>query len=115
MANVTQLAATRLATYGTLAPGRVNNHHLADLEGYWRQGTVKGRLVEAGWGAKLGFPGLILDPLGQAVDVHLFESPDLPDHWPRLDAFEGEGYRRVVTQVYTRDGDLEAFIYVIEI
>ena len=56
MANAMILAETRLATYGTLAPGRVNNHHLADLGGFWRQGTVTGRLVEAGWGAKLGFP-----------------------------------------------------------
>ncbi|MDJ0611737.1 MAG: gamma-glutamylcyclotransferase [Kiloniellales bacterium] len=114
MANAMILAETRLATYGTLAPGRVNNHHLADLGGFWRQGTVTGRLVEAGWGAKLGFPGLILDPLGHAIEVHLFESPDLPAHWPRLDAFEGEGYRRVVTLVCTLDGDLDASIYVIE-
>ncbi len=104
----------RLATYGTLAPGRVNSHQLAELEGVWRQGTVTGRLVEAGWGAKLGFPGLILDSAGDAVAVHLFESPQLPGHWPRLDTFEGDGYRRVVVEVRTSDGDLEAWIYVIE-
>ena len=107
-------AETRLATYGTLAPGRVNEHQLAELEGFWRQATVKGRLVELGWGAKLGFPGLILDPAGQEVDVHVFESPDLPDHWPRLDAFEGAGYRRVITQALTEDGDLDVSIYVID-
>ncbi len=103
-----------LATYGTLAPGRVNNDRLADLEGSWRQGTVRGRLVEAGWGAKLGYPGLVLDPLGQSIEVHVFESSDLPDHWARLDAFEGAGYRRVVTQVSTLDGDQDAWIYVVE-
>jgi gamma-glutamylcyclotransferase (GGCT)/AIG2-like uncharacterized protein YtfP len=74
---------------------------------------VRGRLVEAGWGAALGFPGLILDPLGSAVAVHLFESEDLPGHWARLDAFEGAGYRRAATQVYTADGGLDAWIYVI--
>ena len=84
-------AETRLATYGTLAPGRVNNHQLADLSGRWLQGTVRGRLVEAGWGADLGYPGLILDPSGPPVEVYVFESPDLPGHWPRLDAFEGTG------------------------
>ena len=104
---------TRFATYGTLAPGRVNHHQLAGLKGRWRQGTVRGRLVDAGWGAALGYPGLVLDPLGPVVEVHLFESSDLPDHWPRLDAFEGTGYRRVVTQVRTADGDLDAWIYVI--
>ncbi len=113
MANAKTAADTRLATYGTQAPGRVNSHQLVDLDGFWRQGTVRGRLIEAGWGAKLGFPGLILDPAGQPVEVHLFESPELPEHWLRLDAFEGAGYRRVVAQVCTSDGDLEAWIYVI--
>lgn len=107
-------AQTRLATYGTLAPGRVNHHHLADLKGRWLKGTVRGKLMEAGWGAELGFPGLNLDPLGDVIEVYILESPDLPSHWPRLDAFEGEGYRRVVTQASTPDGDLEISIYEID-
>ena len=115
MANTEKPADSRLATYGTLAPGRVNSHQLADLEGNWRQGTVRGRLVEAGWGAKLGYPGLILDPSGHVIEVHIFESPELLNHWPRLDAFEGAGYRRVVAQVSTMDGDLDAWIYVIDV
>jgi gamma-glutamylcyclotransferase (GGCT)/AIG2-like uncharacterized protein YtfP len=104
---------TRFATYGTLAPGRLNHHHLAGLQGRWQRGTVRGRLVDAGWGAALGYPGLVLDPQGPVVEVHLFESPELPDHWSRLDAFEGTGYRRVVAQVRTTDGELEAWIYVV--
>jgi gamma-glutamylcyclotransferase (GGCT)/AIG2-like uncharacterized protein YtfP len=115
MADAMDLATTRLATYGTLAPGRVNNGQLSKLSGYWCQGTVRGRLVEAGWGAKLGFLGLILDTSGDAIEVHVFESADLPSHWPRLDAFEGEGYRRVVTQASTQDGDLAVSIYVIDV
>ena len=106
---------TRFAPYGTLAPGRVNHHQLAGLKGRWQQGTVRGRLVDAGWGAALGYPGLVLDPLGRVVEVHLFESLKLPDHWSRLDAFEGTGYRRVVTQVRTADGELNAWIYVIAV
>ncbi len=114
MANSKTAAETRLATYGTLAPGRVNSHQLAELKGSWLQGTVTGRLVEAGWGAKLGYPGLILDPAGQVIEVQVFESSELPDHWPRLDAFEGAGYRRVVTRVSTPFGDLDVSIYVID-
>jgi gamma-glutamylcyclotransferase (GGCT)/AIG2-like uncharacterized protein YtfP len=106
-------ADTRLATYGTLAPGRVNHHQLAGLSGLWRQGTVRGRLVAEGWGAKLGYPGLVLDPRGPLVEVFLFESPDLPGHWSRLDAFEGTGYRRAVTQVRTPEGEWDAWIYVL--
>jgi len=106
-------AETRLATYGTLAPGRANHHQLADLRGQWRGGTVRGRLLEEGWGARLGYPGLVLDPEAGEVEVQLFESADLPDHWPRLDAFEGAGYRRVVAQVRTDDGAFDACIYVL--
>ena len=106
-------AEIRLATYGSLAPGRVNHHQLAALNGQWRQGTVQGRLVEAGWGAALGFPGLILDPSGSPIDVYVFESDDLPAHWSRLDEFEGPGYQRVVTQVRTGDGERSAYIYVL--
>ena len=104
---------TRFATYGTLAPGRANHHRLGGLKGRWQQGTGRGRLVDAGWGAALGYPGLVLDPLGPVVEVYLFESSELPDHWSRLDEFEGTGYRRVVTQVRTADGELKAWIYVI--
>ena len=105
-------ADTRLAVYGTLAPGRVNHDQLAGLDGRWRQGTVRGILVDAGWGASLGYPALTLDPQGPIVAVFLFESRDLPAHWARLDEFEGDGYRRVVTTVSTPDGDVDASIYV---
>ena len=103
----------RLATYGTLGPGRANHHQLSELEGRWLRGTVRGRLVAEGWGAAMGFPALVLDAEGGAVEVELLESDDLPAHWPRLDAFEGEGYRRVVTEVTTPDGILTACIYVL--
>ena len=113
MADRDRAADTRLATYGTLVPGRENHHMLAGLQGRWRQGTVRGRLDETGWAALLGYPGLVLDAAGPPVGVHLFESSDLPDHWARLDAFEGTDYRRVVTRVRTTDGDVPAWIYVI--
>jgi gamma-glutamylcyclotransferase (GGCT)/AIG2-like uncharacterized protein YtfP len=102
-----------LATYGSLSPGRVNHHQLAGLNGHWSQGVVRGRLVDGGWGSAIGFPGLILDPQGLLVDVFLFESPDLPDHWARLDEFEGSGYRRITTQVETAEGEVSAWVYVL--
>jgi gamma-glutamylcyclotransferase (GGCT)/AIG2-like uncharacterized protein YtfP len=104
---------TRLAIYGTLAPGRVNHHQISALAGKWQRGTVKGRLFSSGWGAAVGFPGMILDPLGPSVHVDLFESADLPEHWTRLDEFEGSGYRRVVTTVNTEEGERSAWIYVL--
>jgi gamma-glutamylcyclotransferase (GGCT)/AIG2-like uncharacterized protein YtfP len=106
-------ADTRLATYGTLSPGRANHHQLAGLKGRWRTGTVRGWLDASGWAAPLGHLGLVLDPTGPLVDVHLFESSDLPEHWSRLDEFEGTEYQRVITQVCTPEGDVPACIYVI--
>lgn len=105
-------AARRLATYGTLAPGQPNHHQLDGLDGRWLRGHVHGRLVDAGWGASLGYPGLVLDPDGPAVDVSVFESGDLPQHWARLDEFEGSGYQRAPTTVRTAEGNLDAFIYL---
>jgi gamma-glutamylcyclotransferase (GGCT)/AIG2-like uncharacterized protein YtfP len=105
-------ASTRLASYGTLAPGRANHHQLDGLNGTWQPGTVRGHLRHTGWGAAFGYPMLLLDPEGPVVEVQLFESPDLPAHWDRLDEFEGPEYRRVVTEIGTADGPRQAHIYV---
>jgi gamma-glutamylcyclotransferase (GGCT)/AIG2-like uncharacterized protein YtfP len=43
----------RLFVYGTLAPGRPNEHMLAEVDGEWETATVRGRLVQEGWGADL--------------------------------------------------------------
>ncbi|APX32392.1 hypothetical protein BH708_06265 [Brachybacterium sp. P6-10-X1] len=49
---------------------------------------------------------------GQEVSGMVLTSPDLTEHWDRLDDFEGEGYSRVVTTVRLADGaDVEAQIY----
>ena len=101
----------RLITYGTLAPGQVNHGQLALLDGTWSTGKIRGRLMDEGWGAALGCPGIVMDPQGDTVDVHIFESADLPDFWPHLDEFEGEGYRRVVVQVETESGLIDGQIY----
>ncbi|UVO54417.1 gamma-glutamylcyclotransferase [Sphingomonas sp. SUN039] len=103
---------TRLAVYGTLAPGKPNHHQLDGMSGSWARGTVRGRLVNAGWAADGGYPALVLDPAGGIVEVQVFTSADLPRHWTRLDAFEGADYRRVAVTVATADAVVEAWIYV---
>jgi gamma-glutamylcyclotransferase (GGCT)/AIG2-like uncharacterized protein YtfP len=103
----------RLAVYGSLAPGRPNHHQLDGLSGRWIKGTVRGQLLQEGWGAELGYPGIVLNSERSTVDVLIFESSDLPDHWTKLDEFEGSGYRRTITTVSTDEGDLLASIYVL--
>lgn len=101
----------RLFVYGTLGPGRPNAHILHDVPGSWEPATVRGRLVEHGWGAELGFPALVLDPGGPDVPGDLFTSEAFD--WDELDAFEGPGYERVITRA-RRSGlePVDACIYV---
>ena len=106
-------ANTALAVYGTLAPGKENHGQIAMIAGQWRLGTVRGRLAPKGWGAALGYPGLVLDPAGPTVEVQVFESRDLPAHWERLDEFEGPGYRRVPVTVDLAPAPRIASIYVL--
>jgi gamma-glutamylcyclotransferase (GGCT)/AIG2-like uncharacterized protein YtfP len=100
-----------LAVYGTLAPGKANHHLLAGLSGSWSQGIVHGELHPVGWGMTRGFPALRWDPSGDPVPVWLFESADLPEHWARLDAFEGAEYLRVLVVVHRDDDVVVANLY----
>jgi gamma-glutamylcyclotransferase (GGCT)/AIG2-like uncharacterized protein YtfP len=102
----------RLFVYGTLAPGRPNEHVLADVPGKWEAAIVKGTLLPEGWGAAAGYPGIVLDEHGGVVEGLLFSSDSLAEHWTRLDEFEGEGYERVLTTAMRKDGTpVEAYIY----
>lgn len=97
-------ADCQLAVYGSLAPGQPNHQAVAHLSGSWAGGfVVHGHLQETGWGAALGYPALIWHRDGPATEITLFTSPQLPLHWPRLDEFEGEDYRRILVPLY-RDG-----------
>ncbi len=55
------MTSDNLFIYGSLAPGCPNHHVVSHIKGNWVEGKVRGRLVEEGWGAALGFSGIILD------------------------------------------------------
>jgi len=102
----------RLFVYGTLAPGRPNEHILADIPGEWEPASITGRLLEEGWGAAVGYPGIVLDEHGAEVEGFIFSSESLAQHWARLDDFEGSGYERVITTAKLKDGTaVDAYIY----
>ncbi|WP_354622734.1 gamma-glutamylcyclotransferase family protein [Psychromonas sp. MME2] len=103
----------RLFVYGTLAPGRENEHLLASVSGEWQVATVRGKVLD-GWGACEGYPVIILDDKQSLVHGLLFTSCDLSMHWQRLDEFEGEGYERVSVCAELADGSrVEAYIYAL--
>ncbi|MEM7511354.1 MAG: gamma-glutamylcyclotransferase family protein [Bacteroidota bacterium] len=105
----------KLFVYGSLGPGRPNEHILSSIGGSWQTGSVKGNLLEEGWGADMGFPGIILDEEGEVVNGFVFSSKNLPEHWERLDAFEGEAYERVVANVLVEnETSVEAYIYALK-
>lgn len=95
----------RLVVYGSLAPGESNHDKLHGVDGVWERGVVHGVLRDRGWGARIGYPALEWQPDGPPVDVHLFISKQLPQHWTRLDQFEGKDYRRFLVPVF-RAGEL---------
>ena len=102
----------RLFVYGSLAPGQSNAHVLADVPGRWEPATVTGTLLQEGWGAAMGYPGIVLDPRGGEVRGLVFSSDELSRHWARLDEFEGEGYVRTIASARLADGSVvDACIY----
>ena len=96
----------RLFVYGSLAPGRPNAQVLAQVSGTWEAATVRGTLRQEGWGAAIGYPGIVLNEHGDEVPGFLFCSEELDAHWARLDQFEGQGYKRVSVSARLEDGSV---------
>ena len=105
--------AQRLFVYGTLGLGRPNEHVLSAIGGTWKEASVNGFLKPQGWGAEMGYPGIVLDDAGDEIKGHLFCSDQLDHHWDKLDDFEGAEYKRVLTKVRTKDKAVEAYIYIL--
>lgn len=101
----------RLFVYGSLAPGKENHHLLENIPGTWESATLTGELLDKGWGAELGCPGLVLSDQGQQIQGHIFTSNHLSDHWPVLDAFEGDDYQRTLT-IAQIDNGTQVSVYV---
>lgn len=105
----------RLFVYGTLAPGRANHKILGSIPGSWETATLRGTLLQEGWGVAMGCPGIVPSEDGEDVEGFVFSSIHLDDHWPRLDEFEGEGYERMaVTVKVNGTHDVEAYVYALK-
>ncbi len=96
---VLDFPSTRLAAYGTLAPGGRDHDLVADMGGNWSHGFVRGRMDKVG-----GLFGLRWKWDADLVPVHLLDSSTLPWFWEELDHYEGAGYRRSWVPVERRDG-----------
>ena len=106
----------RLFVYGTLAPGRANAHIVSGLNGTWQPAKVRGQLKQIGWGANMGYPGIVLDEQAPWVEGLLLCTDNLEGFWDELDAFEGEEYQRVLINVLLPAGEwVAAYVYALAI
>ena len=104
----------QLFVYGTLGPGRPNDHILDAIGGSWKTATVTGSLRNKGWGAELGYPGIEINEHDEEIEGFLFTSEYLSENWTALDEFEGEAYTRVLSKVKFEDGStVNAHIYTL--
>ena len=105
----------KLFVYGTLGPGRPNEHILKNIGGSWEEASVIGILHQEGWGSEMGYPGISLDKDGDRVEGFLFTSDKISEHWPELDEFEGNAYKRVLTTVGLQNGAVtDAYVYTLK-
>ncbi len=103
-----------LFVYGTLGLDRPNEHVLSAIGGTWEEASVNGYLKSQGWGAEIGYPGIVLDDKGDEIKGYIFRSDNLDYYWDELDDFEGEEYLRVLTTIKTKDNiSVEAYIYTL--
>ncbi|MBU3003724.1 hypothetical protein [Paraglaciecola arctica] len=68
-----------LFIYGTLALGKPNEHLLQDLKGTWMNSSIKGVLVQSGWGPISAFQ-VLFDSKGDQVHGLIFCSEELEQH-----------------------------------
>jgi gamma-glutamylcyclotransferase (GGCT)/AIG2-like uncharacterized protein YtfP len=84
--------STRLATYGTLKPGEINNSILDKYQGKWYQGSVNGYIEHLD-----GLPYFKWNLAASAIDIMVFESKD--NFMAEIDRFEGKNYRRILIPI----------------
>ncbi len=97
-------------------PNCPNAYVLEDIVGKFVPATVKGKLIDAGWSAGMGYPGIRLEMGNDTIHGFLFYSDNLINHWEKLDIFEGEEFIRMPV-VATRDDnemEIETFIYTLK-
>lgn len=101
-----------LFVYGTLMPNCPNGFVLENIVGKFVRASVKGKLIDAGWSASMGYPGIRLDAGNDTIHGFLFYSDNLINHWDYLDKFEGEEFQRkeVIAERYD-EMEVKTYIY----
>lgn len=113
---MSDLSINALFVYGTLAPNCANHHIMTPIpNGEWQAAYAFGKLLPNGFGKATGYPAFIPnDKNGERIDGFIFTSPELQNHWDRLDEFEGGGYDRIIIRAYLENGEsVRVFVYAL--
>ena len=96
-------------------PNCPNGHVLEEIGGKFIPATVKGKLIDAGWSASMGYPGIRLDAGEDTIHGFLFYSANLINYWEYLDEFEGAEFERTPVLVERYDElEVDTFIYALK-
>ena len=104
-----------LFVYGTLMPNCPNGFVLEKVVGKFVPATVRGKLIDAGWSAGMGYPGIRLEMGDDTIHGFLFYSSNLINHWEKLDIFEGLEFTRtpIIVQRYD-ELEVQTYIYTLK-
>ena len=101
-----------LFVYGTLQKGKQHEKILGNIKGKWKKGYVNGKLYNISSGSNYGYPGLKLDPKRLKIYGMIFQSKNLENYIKKIDKFEGNNYKRVISKVCLEDGTLiNSYLY----
>ena len=101
-----------LFVYGTLQKGQQHENFLNNLNGSWKKGFVFGELLNISSGPDYGYPALKLDAKGSKIYGMIFHSKDLESHIKKIDKFEGDNYKRIISKIILEDGSqVESYLY----
>jgi len=104
-----------LFVYGTLMPNCPNCYVLENIIGKFVRATVKGKLIDAGWSASMGYPGMSLKDCDDTIHGYLFYSSNLVDNWDFLDQFEGLEFVRTPIRAERYDEiEVDTFVYILK-
>jgi len=96
-------------------PNCPNAFVLENIIGKFIPAIVKGKLIDAGWSASMGYPGIRLEMGNDTIHGFLFYSYNLINHWDYLDQFEGQEFVRtpIIAQRYD-EIEVETYIYTLK-
>ena len=97
-----------LIVYGTLAPGKPNHKVIAHIKGQWKNGIIRGELVQEGWAAEHGYNAFrhTSRENEKAIESLIFFSDELEASWQMLDEFAGAHYRRLLAKYELETGEI---------